>query len=222
MKTAKLISLFFVCNLAFSVELIQVDVGNAIDFSGPLIMKKTEKVNECNHGTDMASALNDELIKQKSKPVIAKQIVWDLDYNPRKSVLTALLEAYKEEPKVLSLSFGGRNYDPTEEAYIAANTLNDTVVVAAAGNDGGGTTYYPANYKNKCILSVGTSFKGNKADFSNNGAVWLEYNPKDARGTSASTARMAAIVLQIRRQNPSFKCADVVLTMKMLYGRIQK
>jgi subtilisin family serine protease len=170
----------------------------------------------------MASALNDELLRQHSKPVIAKQILWDLDHNPRESLLKALLISYKENPKVLSLSLGGRRYDTQEEAYVAANTLNDTVVVAAAGNDGGGKTYYPANYSNECILSVGTSYKGKKADFSNHGAVWLEYNPKDPRGTSASTARMAAIVLQIRRQNPELDCKDIVLTMKMLYGKIQK
>lgn len=221
MINQKLISLFLLCNVALGIDIIQVDVGNAIDFSdGVLEMESTDKIDVTGHGTHMAVALHDELKIQRSKKVHAKQIVWD--YGNPNSLLPALQESLKQEPKVLSLSYGGRYKNALEEGLIFANTLNDTVVVAAAGNERGGRVFYPANYKNPCILSVGTSESGVKAYYSNDADVWLEYNPKDPTGTSASAARMAGIVLQYRRNYPNYTCDKIVLTVRMLYGKIKK
>ena len=223
MTIVKLISLVaLLSNFVFAYDIIQIDVGNTIDFTGILEMKHNERAHKNSHGTLMAKALEDELKHQRSKPVKAKQIFWDHEINPRQSLLQALVEAYEDSPKVLSLSLGGKYFDMLEEALITVNTLNDTVVVAAAGNNGGGTIYYPANYDNPCILSVGTTENGRRTEYSNTGKAWLEYNKKDPKGTSSSTARMAGIVLQIRRQNPEMNCKDVVLTMRMLYGKVKK
>lgn len=221
MITQKLISLLLLCNVAVGIDLIQVDVGNAIDFKDAVLeMDSTDKIDVTGHGTHMAIALHDELKIQRSKKVIAKQIVWE--YGNPNSLLPALQQSLKEEPKVLSLSYGGKYKNALEEGLIFANTLNDTVVVAAAGNEGGGRRFYPANYSNSCILNVGTTQNGSKAYYSNDADVWLEYNPKDPTGTSASTARMAAIVLQYRRNFPEYTCDRIVLTVRMLYGKIKK
>lgn len=222
MITARLISLFLFCNTLSATELVQIDVGNAINFNSVLQMESTKKVDVSNHGTHMALALESQLFELKSKPVKAKQVTWEINKNSRDSLLIAMKEALEEEPKVLSLSYGGKRKDSFEEAFITAFTVLDAVVVAAAGNDGHGRTYFPANYNNPCILSVGTTFNGRKAPYSNFADSWLEYHFGDPHGTSASTARMAAIVLQIRRQNPEMTCDKVVLTVKMLYGKVKK
>ena len=220
----KLISCFLLLNInsLLAIDIIQVDVGNSINFTGILNMPATELVNPNNHGTDMAKALQSELKIQKSKPVDAKQLVWEHGPFGRSSLIQALAEAIYEHPKVLSLSYGGSRMDSLEEAILITHAVNDTVIVAAAGNQGGGREYYPANYTNSCILSVGTTIDGKKADYSNHADVWLEYNPKDPSGTSASTARMAGIVLQLRRNYPYYKCDKIVLTMRMLYGSLKK
>lgn len=224
MIIVKLISFVFcfVATVCFSVDLIQIDVGNDIKFTGPLFMDSTEYVNNTNHGTHMALALNDELKKQKSKPVYAKQLAWKYLENSRSALLNLFIEALNEGPKVLSLSFGGKDYDYLEDALLQTLAINDVVIVAAAGNDGGGRRYYPANYRNKCIISVGTTILGKKAKYSNDAQVWLEYNELDPHGTSASTARMAGIILQIRRANPKFSCEDTVVFARTLYGKIKK
>jgi len=223
MITLRLISLLLFCSFALATDIVQIDVGTEVAFTGVLNMPKSYKIHPSNHGTHMAKALESQLKIVGSYPVQAKQIVWDYEAkNSRNSLLLSLKEAIDESPLVLSLSLGGNRFDPTEEALIHVNTMNDTVIVAAAGNEGGGTNYFPANYSNACILSVGTSLNGYRAYYSNHGSVWLEYNPMDPQGTSASAARMAGIVLQIRRHNPKMNCADVVLTAKMLYGRIQR
>ena len=219
----KLISLLLLCNYVLASDIVQIDVGTEIAFSGLLNMPKSKTVHPSNHGTHMAKALESQLKIIKSKPVKAKQIVWNYSgINARSSLLSALKEVIEDSPLVLSLSLGGNNYDPDEETLLYINTMNDTVVVAAAGNDGGGVSYFPANYKNACILSVGTTIDGYKASYSNHGKVWLDYNEMDPPGTSASTARMAAIVLKIRRDYPKMNCANVVLTAQMLYGKISK
>jgi len=185
-------------------------------------MDKTDYVDKTNHGTHMALALNDELRIQKSKPVEAKQLVWKYSITSGKQLLSLFAEAISESPKVLSLSFGGTTKDILEEALLEVMAANDIVIVAAAGNDGGGKRYYPANYRNRCILSVGTTMQGKKTSYSNDAQVWLEYNELDPHGTSASTARMAGIVLQIRRANPKFSCEDTVVFARTLYGKIKK
>lgn len=219
MTIAKLISLFF-CGTIIATDIVQVDVGNAVDFHGILNMPHTEEIDLTSHGTAMAKALENELKLQKSKPVKAVQTVWTL--KSTQSLWKALSEGLKFDPQVLSLSYGGAKKDSFEEAILFAFALNDTIIVAAAGNNGKGKDYYPANYFNPCLISVGTTLNGHRASYSNEADVWLEYNPMDPPGTSASTARAAAIVLQLKRQNPELSCKDIALTFKMLYGKIPK
>lgn len=222
MTIVKLISFFVLCLPIFAVDIIQIDVGNEKNFFGVLTMVANDKTHYSRHGTLMAEALEDELKKQLSKPASAKQLFWDYDNNPRLSLLLNLSKVIKEKPKVLSLSLGGKTYDAIEDSILDKIAENNTVIVAAAGNDGGGKKYYPANYRNNCILSVGTTVDKRKASYSNDAMVWLEYNEKDPKGTSSSTARMAAIVLQIIRGNPKLSCKDIVLTTRMLYGKLKK
>ena len=115
MTTVKLISFFVLCLPVFAVDIIQIDVGNAKNFAGVLIMAANDRVHNSNHGTDMANALEDELKHQRSKPVTAKQFLWDYENNPRESLLLNLAKVVKEKPKVLSLSLGGKNYDDLED-----------------------------------------------------------------------------------------------------------
>ena len=222
MTTAKLISFFILCLPVFAVDIVQIDVGNEKNFTGILTMPANHKTHSSKHGTYMAQALEDELKHQRSKPVTAKQFLWDYENSPRTSLLLNLAKVVKEKPKVLSLSLGGKIYDELEEIILDEIANSDVVIVAAAGNSGGGRQYYPANYKNRCILSVGTTVDKRRADYSNDAMIWLEYNEKDPKGTSSSTARMAAIVLQIRRGEPKATCEEIVLTMRMLYGTIKK
>lgn len=212
----KYLILFHISVLALAIDLIQIDVGTSKSFTGTLNMEATDVVDLSNHGTQMATALADELRLQKSKPVQARQLVWDRrSFN---TILPALRDAYHEQPKVLSLSYGGPYASKYEEAFLFAHYLNDTLIIAAAGNEGGGTQYFPANYPNPCIVSVGTTIRGKRAPYSNDAMVWLEYNSKDLTGTSFSTARMAAIALQIRRNNPQLDCGKAALLLRMLYG----
>lgn len=217
----RLTSLFLlIANTIFAIDLIQIDVGNSINFDGILKMPANEVIIKNMHGTHMALALADELKIQRSKQVVAKQLYWDYYGNTRGSMVKALVESLKEKPQVLSLSYGGSYRDPIEEALLNFHASDDVVIVAAAGNEGGGREYYPANYNNRCILSVGTLQNGKKTSYSNHADVYLEYNKMDPTGTSASTARMAGIVLQLRRNHPDFKCNKIVLTAKMLYGKL--
>lgn len=222
MIIARLISLSFIllASNLLAIDIVQIDVGNKINFTGVLNMAANDNVITNTHGTDMAIALESELKLQRSKPVYAKQLYWDYYHNSRQTLLKALSNALKENTKVLSLSYGGNVGDRLEESILIAHYLNDTVIVAAAGNDGGGRQYYPANYKNPCIVSVGTTIHGRRTMYSNHADVYLEYNKIDPTGTSASTARMAGIVLQLRRNNPNLTCEKIVLTVKMLYGKI--
>lgn len=219
MTIAKLISLVLICGQLYATDIVQVDTGNVLNFSGVLNMKKNEEYHPNLHGTDMAMGLEDELKNIKSKPVSAKQFVWKP--GSFKSMIDALRQAYDEKPKVLSLSFGGNVPNQLEESILILYTLNDTVIVAAAGNEGNDEPYYPANYYNPCILSVGTTKNGIKTSYSNHAKVYLEYNKKDPEGTSSSTARMAAIVLQFRRDNPMMSCKKVVNAMQMFYGKLK-
>jgi len=219
MTIVKLISLLLICGTVFATDLIQVDVGNKIKFTGVLNMSVTENQTSLNHGTQMALALEDELKIQHSKPVYAKQLVWDLSGF---SLIRALSKALDSNPKVLSLSYSGEIPNFTEEAVLMAHRLNDTVIVVAAGNKGNDEIQFPSGYDNPCILSVGTTIDGVRAVYSNKGKVWLDYNPKDPSGTSASTARMAGIVLQLRRNHPQFTCDKIVLTARMLYGKVKR
>lgn len=223
MIIVKLISLLLLtCGRLYATELVQIDVGNSLKFEGVLNMQPTNFVDRSNHGTSMALALESQLKEVHSKPVVAKQVLWVYSQKSVQSLINAMREALNEEPRVLSLSYGGRSSSGIEEAFMMAFAAKDTVIVAAAGNDGGGRMYYPANYPNSCILSVGTTINGYKTMYSNNADSWLEYNVEDPPGTSASTARMAAIVLQIRRHNPELTCDKVVTTVKMLYGKVKK
>jgi subtilisin family serine protease len=219
MTIVKLISLLLICSQLRAVELVQIDTGNAVEFSGVLNMKRNEEYDSCLHGTDMAMGLEDELKNIKSKPVDAKQFVWKP--GSFKSMIDALRQAYDEKPKVLSLSFGGGVPNQLEESVLILHSMNDTVIVAAAGNEGNDEPYYPANYYNQCILSVGTTKNGVKTSYSNHAKVYLEYNKKDPEGTSSSTARMAGIVLKFRRDNPKLSCKKVVHAMQMFYGKLK-
>lgn len=219
MTIAKLISLLLICGQLYAVELVQIDTGNVIEFSGILNMKKNEDYDPCLHGTDMAIGLEDQLKLLKSKPVIAKQFVWKP--GSFKSMVIAMKDSYEEKPRVLSLSYGGGIPNSLEEALLTLYAIDDTVIVAAAGNEGNDEPYFPASYPNPCILTVGTTKNGKKTNYSNHAKVYLEYNKKDPEGTSSSTARMAAIVLQFRRDNPTMSCKKVVNAMQMFYGKLK-
>lgn len=219
MTIVKLISIILFCNLLYATDIVQIDTGNVLNFSGVLNMSKNEEYDSCLHGTDMALGLEDELKILKSKPVDAKQFVWKP--GSFKSMIDALRQSYKEKPKVLSLSFGGGMPNQLEEAILMLHAMDDTVIVASAGNEGNDEPYYPANYYNPCILSVGTTKKGIKTSYSNHAKVYLEYNKKDPEGTSSSAARMAGIVLKFRRDNPKLSCKKVVHAMQMFYGKLK-
>lgn len=211
-----LVILFLAGNL-YATDLVQVDVGTARTFTGVLNMKATKVVDPSNHGTHMAVALEDELINQNSKPVDAVQVIWDR-FN-QNSLIPALETALTFRPRILSLSYGGGLMNDEEEKLLRLHAqLNDTLIVAAAGNNGGGRKYYPANYNNPCIISVGTRIKGIKASYSNDAVVWVEQNHSDPIGTSASTARMAGIALQLRRNYPTASCSKIGAILSILYG----
>lgn len=69
--------------------------------------------------------------------------------------ITGILWAATHGAKVINISLGGTQYDPTEAAAIATAQADGAVVVAAAGNDGlhGDPTEYPAAYPG--VIGVG-------------------------------------------------------------------
>lgn len=213
----KLFLSLFVCAFSFALDIGQVDVGNSKRFTGQFNMEPTAYVHASEHGTNMAMGMADELQRWHSAPVYAKQYTWRYPATDQ-SIAQALFEALSDTPKVVSLSFGGPTKSTLEEAILISMALLDVVIVASAGNDGGGRKFYPANYPNKCVLSVGTTVKGWRASYSNDADSWLEYNPKDPHGTSSSTARMAAIALQYRRRYPELSCSQIVTMLRKDYG----
>lgn len=214
----KLLFIFHVAICALAVDIIQVDVGNSVSYTGRLNMRKNSYVHPSNHGTDMARSLKNQLDLLNSKPVDAEQITWQPGPQFKMPLLAALHESLTRSVKVLSLSYGGIIVLEEEKAILEEFANRDVVMVAAAGNAGGGRLFYPANYKNKCILSVGTLFNGVRAPFSNDADSWLEYVRGDAVGTSASAARMAGIVLQYKRKYPKHSCDQIVKLVKQNFG----
>jgi len=71
---------------------------------------------------------------------------------------------------IINLSLGSPDSDMAEQTAIEDAITSGVLVVAAAGNDGKAEKFYPAAYPG--VLSVGATFGGNRASFSNYGA-WV-------------------------------------------------
>lgn len=214
----RFIFFFHIALLALGLDVVQVDVGNAIDFTGEFTMPANSFVHKSNHGTAMAMSLKDQVRRIQLKDIHAEQVVWIPEKGFMFTIARALQVAYLKSPKVLSLSYGGATPVPIEERLLEQFANHNIVIVAAAGNNGGGRTYYPANYSNPCILNVGTLINGIKAPYSNDADVWLEYVTGDMPGTSASTARMGAVALAYRFAYPQHSCKEIVKIIKQNFG----
>lgn len=206
-------------------DLVQIDVGNTVSYSGQLNMKANSAKNIQTHGTAMAKALSLQLAKlhklaRRVPSVEAKQVVFDL--NESDSYLHAYDEALKEKPLVVSISLAGFDRSSIEEKAVLSLTSIDTLVVVASGNQGNAVKMYPASYIHPCIVSVGTLKNGAIANYSNAAHIYLEQASEDEPGTSSSAARIGAVAVVIRKQHPFARCYEVADALKLIYGGIVK
>ena len=209
---------FHIAVLALGLDVIQIDVGNAIEFTGDFNMPANWFVHPSKHGTAMALSLKDQAQKLQLAPIYAEQVLWIPGRGFEMTIIKALQLAHLRGTRVLSLSYGGGIPIPSEFLLLKQFAESDTVIVAAAGNNGGGRIYYPANYPNPCMISVGTLVNGVKASYSNDADTWIEYVPGDMPGTSASTARMGAVALAYRFAYPQHSCKEIVKIIKQTFG----
>lgn len=207
-------------NQICATDLVQIDVGNTVTYSGQLNMKANSAKNIQTHGTAMAKALSLQLAKlhrlaRHIPSVEAKQVVFDL--NNSDSYLRAYDKALKEKPLVVSISLAGFDKSATEEKAVLSLTSIDTLVIVASGNQGNAVKMYPASYIHPCIVSVGTLKNGTVANYSNAAHIYLKQDPEDEPGTSSSAARMGAIAVVIRKQHPFARCYEVADALKLIY-----
>lgn len=203
-------------NQICATDLIQIDIGNTVTYSGQLNLKANSAKNTQMHGTAMAKALSLQLAKIHAPSVEAKQVVFDL--NDSDSYLGAYAETLKEKPLVVSISLAGFGRSSIEERAVLSLTSIDTLVIVASGNQGNAVKMYPASYIHPCIVSVGTLKNGAVANYSNAAHVYLEQAPEDEPGTSSSAARIGAVAVVIRKQHPFARCYEVADALKLIYG----
>jgi len=203
-------------NQICATDLVQIDVGNTITYSGQLNMKANSAKNIQTHGTAMAKALSLQLAKLHAPSVEAKQVVFDL--NDSDSYLGAYAEALKEKPLVVSISLAGFGRSSIEEKAVLSLTSIDTLLIVASGNQGNAVKMYPASYLHPCIISVGTLKNGVIANYSNAAHIYLEEDPADQPGTSSSASRMGAIAVFIRKKHPFARCYEVADGLKSVFG----
>ncbi len=197
-------------------DLVQIDVGNTVTYSGQLNMKANSAKNKQPHGTAMAKALSLQLAKLHAPSVEAKQVVFDL--NDSDSYLGAYAETLKEKPLVVSISLAGFGRSSIEEKAVLSLTSIDTLLIVASGNQGNAVKMYPASYLHPCIVSVGTLKNGAIANYSNAAHIYLEQDPEDQPGTSSSAARMGAVAVFIRKMHPFARCYEVADGLKLVFG----
>ncbi len=197
-------------------DLVQIDVGNTVTYSGQLNMKANSAKNIQTHGTAMAKALSLQLAKLHAPSVEAKQVVFDL--NDSDSYLRAYAETLKEKPLVVSISLAGFGRSSIEEKAVLSLTSIDTLLIVASGNQGNAVKMYPASYLHPCIVSVGTLKNGAIANYSNAAHIYLEQDPEDQPGTSSSAARMGAIAVVIRKKHPFLRCFEIAQFLNLVYG----
>jgi len=197
-------------------DLVQIDVGNTVTYSGQLNMKANSAKNKQPHGTAMAKALSLQLAKLHAPSVEAKQVVFDL--NDSDSYLRAYAETLKEKPLVVSISLAGFGRTSIEEKAVLSLTSIDTLLIVASGNQGNAVKMYPASYEHPCIVSVGTLKNGAIANYSNTAQTYLEQDPEDQPGTSSSAARMGAVAVVIRKMHPFARCYEVADGLKLVFG----
>lgn len=197
-------------------DLVQIDVGNTVTYSGQLNMKANSAKNKQPHGTAMAKALSLQLAKLHAPSVEAKQVVFDL--NDSDSYLRAYAETLKEKPLVVSISLAGFGRTSIEEKAVLSLTSIDTLLIVASGNQGNAVKMYPASYLHPCIVSVGTLKNGAIANYSNTAQTYLEQDPEDQPGTSSSAARMGAVAVVIRKAHPFARCYEVADGLKSVFG----
>ena len=198
-------------------DLVQIDVGNTVTYQGQLNMKANSAKNIQPHGTAMAKALSLQLAKLDGITINAKQAMFDLANTD--SYLQAYAEALKEKPLVVSISLAGFGKSVIEETAVLSLTSIDTLVIVASGNQGNSVKMYPASYSHPCLVSVGTLRNGAVANYSNAAQTYLEQDPEDDPGTSASTARMGAVAVYIRKKYPYYRCYEVANALRGIYGK---
>ena len=200
-----------------ATDLVQIDVGNTVTYQGQLNMKANSAKNIQTHGTAMAKALSLQLAKLNGITINAKQAMFDPANTD--SYLQAYAEALKEKPLVVSISLAGFGKSAIEETAVLSLTSIDTLVIVASGNQGNAVKMYPASYSHPCLVSVGTLKNGAVANYSNAAQTYLEQDPEDDPGTSASTARMGAVAVYIRKKYPYYRCYEVANALRGIYGK---
>jgi type VII secretion-associated serine protease mycosin len=171
------------------------------------------------HGSGNSGALG---IAPKAKIVSVRAGTTKYFSGSTEHVANGIKAAVQHGVKVISVSFGGNEIIPLDEA-IAAAAAADVVVVAAAGNrPGSPSVRAPASYDG-VVAVAGTDRAGNHAEISATGPKVAVSAPATdimstdpggkysaGNGTSNSAAIVAGVVALIRAKYPKLTAKQVI------------
>lgn len=198
-------------------DIIQLDSGNKVSYTGKHVLNATETVS-LRHGTDMASFLIDQLGRLTTKPTVNLAVFSGVGTsNYFETYFFQLRCILKSNVKVIAFSAGGDAVMDLEYDLMKKYQGNK-LFVTAAGNDAN-PVHYPGDYDLPCIIKVAT-VQDHKSVYGSRGEVYWPLMDRKSDGTSASTARFAAVALDYWRQHPKLTCSEVERDLKGLYGKL--
>lgn len=192
-------------------DLVQIDTGVLDPPHRVLRMEASSGPSiGIHHGQHMADYVDEELALQRAKPVTAAQIPWNItdmaSYRRAISLVRGLT------PKVLGMSLSGKDKLEYEEHELRYLNEQDVLIVVAAGNlegDKKNERFYPASYDIECLVSVSTSFKGERFALAAPGQLYVEQRTTTVGGTSSSTAIAEGMALKLRQSHPRENCKQI-------------
>ena len=203
------------------------DLGSRLMAGYDFVNGDSDPADDNGHGSDVASIIaaggNDSLTMAGvcwSCQILPVKVLDGAGSGYMSDVASGIVWATNQGARVINLSLGSPQSDPSVSSAIAYATSHDVVVVAAAGNDGTTNRSYPG--ADAGVLSVAaTDPSGALYSWSQRGSSWVDVaapgcNVADGGGiagtfcgTSSATPVVAGTVGLLRPSDPSASQAAI-------------